>query len=147
MAQVALAWLRARPVPIIPIIGARKLSQLQDNVGSFDLSISADHLKALDERRRAVRLGFEPLGHRNQFPFNSQVQKVTASSNLLPAAKPRLRDFAAIAPSKVSCKISQNRSPAGFTSPLVARAMPTDGASVVPAERDAQRVSATHYSL
>jgi aryl-alcohol dehydrogenase-like predicted oxidoreductase len=28
MAQVALAWLRHRPVPVIPIIGARKLSQL-----------------------------------------------------------------------------------------------------------------------
>jgi aryl-alcohol dehydrogenase-like predicted oxidoreductase len=29
MAQVALAWLRYRPVPVMPIIGARKLSQLQ----------------------------------------------------------------------------------------------------------------------
>jgi aryl-alcohol dehydrogenase-like predicted oxidoreductase len=28
MAQVALAWLRYRPVPVIPILGARKLSQL-----------------------------------------------------------------------------------------------------------------------
>src|SRR6202012_3541130 len=37
MAQVALAWLRYRPVPVIPIIGARKLSQLQDNLASFDL--------------------------------------------------------------------------------------------------------------
>ena len=32
MAQVALAWLRYRPVPVIPIVGARKLSQLQDNL-------------------------------------------------------------------------------------------------------------------
>jgi aryl-alcohol dehydrogenase-like predicted oxidoreductase len=38
MAQVALAWLRYRPVPVIPIIGARKLSQLQDNLPSFDLA-------------------------------------------------------------------------------------------------------------
>jgi aryl-alcohol dehydrogenase-like predicted oxidoreductase len=38
MAQVALAWLRYRPVPVIPIIGARKLSQLQDNLASFDLA-------------------------------------------------------------------------------------------------------------
>ena len=57
MAQVARAWLRARPVPIIPIIGARKLSQLQDNLGSFDLSLSTDHLKALDEASR-IDLGF-----------------------------------------------------------------------------------------
>ena len=48
MAQVALACLRARPVPIIPIIGARELSQLQDNLGSFDLSLSADQMKALE---------------------------------------------------------------------------------------------------
>jgi aryl-alcohol dehydrogenase-like predicted oxidoreductase len=38
MAQVALAWLRYRPVPVVPIIGARKLSQLQDNLESFDLA-------------------------------------------------------------------------------------------------------------
>lgn len=30
-AQVALAWLRHRSVPVIPIIGARKLTQLEDN--------------------------------------------------------------------------------------------------------------------
>ena len=49
MAQVALAWLRYRPVAVIPIIGARKLSQLQDNLASFDLVLSADQLKTLDE--------------------------------------------------------------------------------------------------
>lgn len=38
MAQVALAWLRYRSVPVIPIIGARKLSQLKDNLASFDLT-------------------------------------------------------------------------------------------------------------
>ena len=49
MAQVALAWLRYRPVPVIPIVGARKLSQLQDNLASFDLALSAEQVKALDE--------------------------------------------------------------------------------------------------
>jgi len=57
MAQVALAWLRYRPVPVIPIIGARKLTQLQDNLASFDLTLSADHLKTLDEASR-IELGF-----------------------------------------------------------------------------------------
>jgi aryl-alcohol dehydrogenase-like predicted oxidoreductase len=32
VAQVALAWLRHGDVPVIPIIGARKLSQLQDGL-------------------------------------------------------------------------------------------------------------------
>jgi aryl-alcohol dehydrogenase-like predicted oxidoreductase len=57
MAQVALAWLRYRPVPVIPIIGARKLSQLQDNLASFDLTLSANHLKTLEEASR-IELGF-----------------------------------------------------------------------------------------
>ncbi|HEX4967206.1 MAG TPA: aldo/keto reductase [Nitrospiraceae bacterium] len=57
MAQVALAWLRYRAVPVIPIIGARKLSQLQDNLASFDLTLSANQLKTLDEASR-IELGF-----------------------------------------------------------------------------------------
>ncbi len=57
MAQVALAWLRHRPVPVVPIIGARKLSQLQDNLATFDLTLSVDHLKTLDEASR-IELGF-----------------------------------------------------------------------------------------
>ena len=57
MAQVALAWLRYREVPVIPIIGARKLSQLQDNLASLDLELSADQLKTLDEASK-VELGF-----------------------------------------------------------------------------------------
>jgi aryl-alcohol dehydrogenase-like predicted oxidoreductase len=57
MAQVALAWLRYRPVPVIPIIGARKLSQLQDNLRSFDLTLSADQIGLLDDASR-IELGF-----------------------------------------------------------------------------------------
>jgi aryl-alcohol dehydrogenase-like predicted oxidoreductase len=57
MAQVALAWLHQRPVTVIPIIGARKLTQLQDNLASLDLTLSADHLKTLDEAS-SIELGF-----------------------------------------------------------------------------------------
>jgi diketogulonate reductase-like aldo/keto reductase len=57
MAQVALAWLRYRPVPVIPIIGARKLSQLHDNLGSLDLALSPEQVKALDQASQ-IDLGF-----------------------------------------------------------------------------------------
>lgn len=57
MAQVSLAWLRSRPVPVIPIIGARKVSQLQDNLASLELELSPEQLKVLDEASR-VELGF-----------------------------------------------------------------------------------------
>src|ERR1700686_85804 len=57
MAQVALAWLRYRTVPVIPIIGARKVSQLQDNLASLDLQLSAEQLKPLDAASR-IEPGF-----------------------------------------------------------------------------------------
>jgi aryl-alcohol dehydrogenase-like predicted oxidoreductase len=57
MAQVALAWLQHRVTPVIPIIRARKISQLQDDLASFDIQLLADQLKALDEASR-IKLGF-----------------------------------------------------------------------------------------
>ena len=57
MAQVALAWLRHRTVPVIPIIGARKVSQLQDNLASLDMELSVEQLKCLDGASR-IELGF-----------------------------------------------------------------------------------------
>src|SRR5690242_6232167 len=45
LAQVALAWLRHRSVPVIPILGARKLPQLEDNLASLDLSLTPHQLK------------------------------------------------------------------------------------------------------
>jgi len=56
-AQVALAWLRQQPGGIIPILGARKLSQFQDNLGCLDFQLSAEQLARLDEASR-IELGF-----------------------------------------------------------------------------------------
>ncbi|MEH2453693.1 aldo/keto reductase [Nostoc sp.] len=55
--QVALAWLRAQSGVIIPIIGARKLTQFQDNLACLDVSLSAEHLQRLDEVSQ-IELGF-----------------------------------------------------------------------------------------
>jgi aryl-alcohol dehydrogenase-like predicted oxidoreductase len=52
MAQVALAWLRYQTTPVIPILGARKVSQLRDNLGSLDLELSAEQLISLDGASR-----------------------------------------------------------------------------------------------
>ena len=57
LAQVALVWLRHRDVPVFPITGARKLSQLEDNLASLTLALSAAQLKTLDEASR-IELGF-----------------------------------------------------------------------------------------
>jgi len=67
LAQVALAWLRTRPVPVIPIIGARKLTQLQDNISSFDLMLSSTQIETLDEASR-IELGFPYDLYRKELP-------------------------------------------------------------------------------
>ena len=56
-AQVALAWLRYQPVPVIPIIGARKLAQIEDNIQSLDVTLSPEQLARLN-KASAVSLGF-----------------------------------------------------------------------------------------
>lgn len=47
-AQVALNWLLLQPGVTAPIIGARTLAQLEDNLGSVDWSLSADELARLN---------------------------------------------------------------------------------------------------
>lgn len=56
-AQVALAWLRHRLVSVIPIIGARKLAQMEDNLRSIDAKLSPAQLGRLDNAS-AVSMGF-----------------------------------------------------------------------------------------
>jgi aryl-alcohol dehydrogenase-like predicted oxidoreductase len=56
-AQVALAWLRQRPRPVIPIIGARKAEQFADNLACLTLRLDAPQVERLD-RASAIELGF-----------------------------------------------------------------------------------------
>jgi aryl-alcohol dehydrogenase-like predicted oxidoreductase len=56
-AQVALAWLRYRDIPVIPIIGARRPAQLEDNLASFELQLSAEQVAALNDAS-AIEMGF-----------------------------------------------------------------------------------------
>ncbi len=47
-AQVAIAWTRSRSPAVVPIIGARRLGQLLDNLGAADLELPADVISRLD---------------------------------------------------------------------------------------------------
>ena len=51
-AQVALAWVRAQPGITSPIIGARTLKQLKDNLGSVGWELTSEELEALDKVSR-----------------------------------------------------------------------------------------------
>jgi aryl-alcohol dehydrogenase-like predicted oxidoreductase len=46
---VSLAWLRARPGTVVPILGARRLSHLTDNLAGLDVALTPEHLRTLDE--------------------------------------------------------------------------------------------------
>lgn len=55
--QVALNWVRQQPGTIIPVLGARKLAQIEDNLGCLDHALEEAHLKRLDEVSQ-IELGF-----------------------------------------------------------------------------------------
>jgi aryl-alcohol dehydrogenase-like predicted oxidoreductase len=56
-AQVALAWLRQRPQPVIPIIGARKLAQVKDNLACVEVKLAPEQVERLSVVSR-IELGF-----------------------------------------------------------------------------------------
>ena len=56
-AQVALAWLQTRQIPVIPIIGARRIEQLRDNLASLELQLTREQVAALDQSS-AIDMGF-----------------------------------------------------------------------------------------
>jgi aryl-alcohol dehydrogenase-like predicted oxidoreductase len=53
--QVAINWVRSKGV--IPILGATKLSQIQDNLTCLDFQLSSEHIQELDEISQ-IEMGF-----------------------------------------------------------------------------------------
>jgi aryl-alcohol dehydrogenase-like predicted oxidoreductase len=49
VAQIALAWLLAKPFVSTVIIGAKTVEQLDDNIASARVRLAEDELKSLDE--------------------------------------------------------------------------------------------------
>ncbi len=64
-AQGAFAWLRTREIPVIHIIGARRLSQLEDNLASLSLTLAYGQVTALDEGS-SIELDFPHDFHRRE---------------------------------------------------------------------------------
>ena len=48
-AQVALAWLLAKPVITAPIVGATKLHHLDEALASVNVKLSAEEIVSLEE--------------------------------------------------------------------------------------------------
>jgi aryl-alcohol dehydrogenase-like predicted oxidoreductase len=56
-AQVAIAWVRAQPWHLIPIIGARAETQFRENLGALDVELSNEQLERLSDAS-GFRVGF-----------------------------------------------------------------------------------------
>lgn len=86
-AQVAIAWVRSRGPVIIPLIGARTASQLEDNLGALDVTLDAEHLERLDKASR-IELGFPhdflgPEGSARQFVYGDTLEGLDAHRGAL----------------------------------------------------------------
>lgn len=100
-AQVALAWLRARPGVVIPIVGARRESQLRDNLGAAELELTPDQLDRLDAIS-AIALGFpnELIAEQRttSFVLGDLADRIDSHridrAGLPPAARPRIPEVA-----------------------------------------------------
>jgi aryl-alcohol dehydrogenase-like predicted oxidoreductase len=81
-AQVALAWLRYRDIPVIPIVGARRISQLEDNLASLELELTPEQVSALNEAS-AIEMGFPHDFYANEmvktFAYGGLREKILAA--------------------------------------------------------------------
>jgi aryl-alcohol dehydrogenase (NADP+) len=48
-AAVALAWMRSREGTVVPIVGARRMDHLEDNLAGLEVTLAPQHLKRLAE--------------------------------------------------------------------------------------------------
>jgi aryl-alcohol dehydrogenase-like predicted oxidoreductase len=55
-AQIALAWLLARKLWIVPIPGTTKPNHLQENLGALEIQLTADDVKEIDDGFAATRV-------------------------------------------------------------------------------------------
>ncbi len=81
-AQVALNWIRQRGDNLIPILGARRLSQLQDNMACLEFRLSDAQMQRLNEVSK-IDLGF---------PYEMLGQDAQRTRDMLFAGRPDLID-------------------------------------------------------
>ena len=48
MAQVALAWMLAKPAVTSPIVGVTKLAQLEDALAALEVTLNTDEIAGLE---------------------------------------------------------------------------------------------------
>lgn len=70
IARVALSWVQSQPGVTSTIIGARTMSQLEDNLAAIDVRLRPEHLSALESVSKP-QLNFPFDFVKNAGPFRS----------------------------------------------------------------------------
>lgn len=86
--QVATNWVRGQGPDILPIFGARKVSQIQDVLGALDFTLAPEHVERLNNASR-VDLGFPHQFLNVEFIRNIVYGDRVAHIDLPPGARPR----------------------------------------------------------
>ena len=84
-AQLALAWLRHRPVHVVPILGATSVAQLSDNLRSVEIELSEEQVARLDEASDV------PLAYPHPYLSSAMARSFRSAGmyDRLAASKPR----------------------------------------------------------
>ena len=65
---VSLAWILAKPLITTTIIGARTMAQLEDNLASLNVKLTADELTRLDQvSKPAWGYPYDFIGNRQEW--------------------------------------------------------------------------------
>ena len=54
MAQISLAWILAKPHVTAPIVGTTSLANLEDLLGSLDITLTEEDVKFLEEEYKPL---------------------------------------------------------------------------------------------
>jgi len=73
LAQVAIAWLTARPAVSSVILGARSMDQLTDNLAAAELTLSPEETRLLDEASEPPTPDY-PYGEPGQSQRSRRIQ-------------------------------------------------------------------------
>lgn len=55
---MSIAWILTRPFPVVPILGATSVAQLDKSIDAADLTLSPELLKQIDDLHRAHPLPY-----------------------------------------------------------------------------------------
>jgi len=68
--QVALRWMMERPGTVVPLLGARKVEQLRDNLGALEVLLTPEQSARLDEASDV------PKGFPHDFLGKEEIQDI-----------------------------------------------------------------------